>query len=216
MPHIPRVQPSPLSTCISDVRASPGYHVITVSDALSSSLTHEDAPVCVIASIQEFCDVTRTMSVMALTLNRPPTMRTLLEDPAFRKMMRTRPRLPSNLIRPGMSEPWHVWILMESEKWKRGRFHTYDEAYVKMRNMLERDDVQDVAITSIRFMLPPPIGFKWQSRKYPWCARCRRPSVFLYRLLHRAIDFEEVNTDEPIRCFYCGHRQVSLPRWNPR
>lgn len=139
-----------------------------------------------------------------------------MEDEFFRGMMRRRPRLPSNLLRPGMSEPWHVWVLMDNDRWKRARFHTYDESYAKMKALLKRGDVVDVSITSIRFMMPPPIGFNWSNRRYPWCARCRRPSTFLYRLEHRAIDFEEINTDEPMRCFYCGIRQTAIPTHSPR
>jgi hypothetical protein len=156
------------------------------------------------------------MSDVALTLIQPPDMRTLLTDDAFRKMMRTRPRLPANLLRPQLSPPWIVWVMTTSGKWKKGNFQTYDDAYRKMKEMLEREDIQDVAITSRRYMMPPPIGFDWAYGKFPWCARCRRPSIFQFKLIHRGIDFEEINPHDPIRCFYCGIRQEALPRHSPR
>lgn len=169
-----------------------------------------------VSPIREFRRVTRKISAMALTLITPPDIRELLMDDAFRKMMRTRPRIPENLLRPTLTPPWCVWAVTTHGKWKRGRFGTYDEAYKKMKSLLEHDDIEDVSVTSIRYMMPPPHGFKWQSRKYPWCARCRRPSLFQYALNHRAIDFPEIVTDEPIRCFYCGIRQAALPRYSPR
>lgn len=166
--------------------------------------------------IREFSHVTRTISGMALQLITPPTMRTLLQDDAFRKMMKTRPRVPASLVYAGSTPAWHVWVLMMNDKWKRGKFHTYDEAYRKMKDMLGRDDVQDVSVTCIRLMFAPPVGFDWQWEKYPWCARCRRPSLFFERLTHRAINFEQITYDEPYRCFYCGIRKVALPRHSPR
>lgn len=139
-----------------------------------------------------------------------------MQDEYFRAMMRRRPKLPANLIRPDLSPPWRLWALTTGDKWKSGRFDTYDEAYAKMRELLKKESIDDVAITSVRFMMPPPIGFRWSSRKYPWCARCRRPSTFFYRLQHRAVDFEEIVTDEPMRCFYCGIRQAAIPKHSPR
>lgn len=156
------------------------------------------------------------MSDVALTLITPPNIRVLMEDAAFRKMMRTRPRLPANLLRPQLSPPWLVWVLTTGGKWKKGNFSTYDEAYKKFKEMLEREGTEDVCITSKRFLMPPPEGFRWQSSKFPWCPRCRRPSLFQYKLNHRGIDFPEIVTDEPIRCFYCGIRQGAFPRYSPR
>jgi DNA-directed RNA polymerase subunit RPC12/RpoP len=143
-------------------------------------------------------------------------MRELLLNDEFRAMMRRRPRLPENLMRPDMAPPWHLWVLTTSDKWKRGKFRTYDDAYKKMRELLKDESIEDVSITSIRYMMPPPMGFVWMDRKYPWCARCRRPSTFVLQVHHRAINFEEPTLDEPNRCFYCGIRLVALPRYSPR
>lgn len=151
-----------------------------------------------------------------LELITPPDIRTLMKDPLFRKMMRTRPRMPETAVDPRIPPAWMLWVLGDDEKWKRGQYRTYDDAYKKMKSFLEKDSTIDAAIVSKRIMFPPPVGFKWQSRKFPWCARCRRPSMFTEALTHRALGHAEFTMDEPIRCWYCGIRQVALPRHFPR
>lgn len=151
-----------------------------------------------------------------LELIVPPDMRTLLNDPAFRKMMRTRPRMPATLTAPSLPPAWHVWVYCTNEKWKRGRYSTYDEAYRKMREQLELDTVVDVSVVSIRRFFEPPTGFKFQPVKYPWCARCRRPSTFQEQEFHRALGNAELTMDEPFRCYFCGIRKVALPTHSPR
>jgi hypothetical protein len=150
-----------------------------------------------------------------LEINRPPTMRMLLQDETFREMMRRRPRIPGNLTRPELSPPWQVWVLTGAEKWRRGEFPTYSDAFAVMRAKLKDESILDVSLVSKRFLMGPPPGFKWQSRKYPWCPRCRRPSLFLTKYSHRNLRDVEVTFDEPIRCFYCGIRQAAFPRYVP-
>ena len=156
------------------------------------------------------------MSAMALTLNRPPTLLELLEDPIFAKFMRTRPRIPANLARASLTPMWHVWLLTTEDTWKRGRFHTYDEAYRAMKKRLVLPTTADVAIVNIRMFTPPPAQFYWRHRRNPWCARCRRPSLFITRYTHRALGNAETTVDEPNRCFYCGIRRAALPNYSPR
>lgn len=151
-----------------------------------------------------------------LEINRPPSLRMLLRDEFYRGMMRKRPKVPSNLLRPELSPAWQVWVLTESEKWRRGEFASYDEAFTVVRVKLKQEGILDVALVSKRYMMPPPIGFKWQWRKYPWCPRCRRPSLFTVKYNHRNLRDVDVTFDEPIRCFYCGIRQAAFPRYTPR
>lgn len=151
-----------------------------------------------------------------LELNLPPDIRTLMQDPSFKKMMRTRPKMPDCLTSDSLPPAWHVWVWTTDERWKRGRYRTYDEAYRKMREQLELETVADVSVVSIRRFFVPPQGFKFQPRKFPWCARCRRPSTFLEQEFHRALGRAETTLDEPFRCFYCGIRRVALPTHSPR
>lgn len=151
-----------------------------------------------------------------LTLNRPPTIELLMADPVFAKMMKTRPQVPDNLTTPTLSPMWHVWVYTTSETWKRARFDLYDDAWRLFRKKMRDESVQDVTITNVRMFTPPPVGFRWQHRKYPWCARCRRPSLFLHRYSHRALRGSVTTYDEPLRCFYCGIRKVALPNHSPR
>lgn len=152
-----------------------------------------------------------------LEINRPPTLRVLLEDPIYKGMIRRRPKLPANLQRDMLSPAWQVWVLTESERWRKGEFPTYDDAYRVMKKHLDREDILDVAVVSKRYLMPPPLGFRWQARKYPWCPRCRRPSLFTVSYNHRALrGVEAVTFDEPLRCFYCGIRQAAFPRYGYR
>jgi DNA-directed RNA polymerase subunit RPC12/RpoP len=153
---------------------------------------------------------------MALTLVHPPTIFQLMEDKFFQRMMKRIPSIPDNLMRPELPPMWHIWVEKDGDKWARGRARTYHEAWDKFRQYREMPDVVDISIVNIRFMMPPPIGFKWQYRKFPWCARCRRPSLFTHTLDHRADPFSEIVLDEPIRCYYCGIRQIALPKHSPR
>ncbi len=152
-----------------------------------------------------------------LELNRPPQLKVLLKDEAYRDMIRRRPRIPDNLVRPDLLSPaWQVWVLTMSDKWRRGEFASYEDAYRVMRDKLKDDTTQDVCIVSKRFLMPPPMGFKWSWRKYPWCPRCRRPSVFNRRYKHRNLQGAQLTYDEPNRCFYCGIRQAAFSRYLPR
>lgn len=132
-------------------------------------------------------------------------------------MMRRVPRIPANLTLPGMTQPWHVWVMKTDGKWQRGRYHTYADAFKLMKTKLADEHVADVSIVSIRWLTPPPIGFRWKSGQYPWCPRCRRPSLFQQAYDHRALPRDaELTYDEPMRCFYCGIRQAAFPRYSPR
>lgn len=151
-----------------------------------------------------------------LEINRPPDLRTLIKDKYYKGMLQRNPRMPANLTRPELSPPWQVWVLTTSEKWRKGEFPSYTEAFRVMRDKLKDEASLDVCIVSKRFLMPPPIGFKWQSKKYPWCPRCRRPSTFTLAFGHRNLRNVQLTDDESYRCFYCGIRQAAFPRYAPR
>lgn len=143
-------------------------------------------------------------------------MRELLRDEYFRGMMQRNLVLPSNLTSSVLSPPFLLWRLTTDNRWQRGEFSTYVDAFNAMRRQLKKDDTADIAIVSKRKMFPPPMGFRWNRREYTWCARCRRPSTFRVRYTHHAMRGVEITTDDSIRCFYCGIRRVALPRHSPR
>lgn len=147
---------------------------------------------------------------------RPPSLSELLTDPYFARMMRRNIVLPSNLTAPTLSPPFALWRLTDDSRWQRGQYQTYAEAFAAMKRHLARENTLDIAIVSKRKMFPPPIGFKWSTRQFSWCARCRRPSTFRTRYTHHAMRGVEMTTDESRRCYYCGIRQVALPRHKPR
>lgn len=154
---------------------------------------------------------------MSLSVVQPPDLRRLLKDKVFRRMMTRQPHIPDNLTREGSTPPWHVWLLTTSGTWKRGRYHTYSDAYNLMRRKLRDESVEDIAIVSVRYLMAPPVGFRWNYHQYPWCPRCRRPSLFFERYEHRAVkSIPDVYVDEPFRCFYCGIRRAAFPRYLPR
>lgn len=153
---------------------------------------------------------------MALSLVHPPTMKVLLEDDTFNKFMRRVPKLPANLLHTYGNPPWLIWAEFENGTWKKKGVGEYADAYRLMRKLVKSSKVRDVSLVSRRMMFAPPMDFNWQHRKFPWCARCRRPSMFRFNLQHRAIEIQDYTFDEPYRCYYCGIRQAALPRHSPR
>lgn len=144
-------------------------------------------------------------------------MRVLLKDPIFRKMMLRVPQLPDNVLLPSLSPPWQVWVMKTDGNWQRARKRTYRDAFDLLKLKLKDEHVEDVSIVSIRYLMPPPVGYRWQWHKYPWCPRCRRPSMFVEEYDHRAIPpTADITYDDPIRCFYCGIREAAFPRYSPR
>lgn len=144
---------------------------------------------------------------------KPPSIHLLLDDPVYRKMFRTPPRLPASLQ---YGNPWAVWGRLTDGKWKGGTFPTYADAWRVTVKAIKSEWYEDVAIVSRRFMLAPPPGATWDWQ-YEWCSRCRRPTSFAIRPNHHALRKAPAlitDTAEPReRCYYCGMRRVSMPTY---
>jgi hypothetical protein len=147
---------------------------------------------------------------------KPPSIRELLQEESFKRMMKTIPALPDTLT---WGDPWQLWGLTHAEKWRTAKFPTYADAWRKAVQMIrEKDIYQDVCVVSRRVFFPPPAGFVTHEYSGEWCGRCRRPSFF-WRLpeSHHALRNQPALTDdEPFRCYYCGIRQVAMPRYEKR
>src|SRR3954471_12973466 len=106
---------------------------------------------------------------------RPPTIHELLDEPVYRKMMLTPPRLPDAL---SWGEPWLLWAQREDGIWGRRAFATYADTWNAAKPLIKnREKYSDVAIVSKRVFFSPPPTASW-SFSLDWCSRCRRPSSF--------------------------------------
>lgn len=143
---------------------------------------------------------------------KPPSMKTLLEDPIYRKFAMTIPRLSPNLTH---GEPWSVWARKRDGRWMGGHFATYRDAWSVVVKKVRDDTFEDVAVVSKRQLFTSlPVGYQvpWG---YDWCSRCRRPTTYAIRPNHHAMRKAIVITHEDAhRCYYCGARAV-LASVNP-
>jgi DNA-directed RNA polymerase subunit RPC12/RpoP len=144
----------------------------------------------------------------------PPTLRELLRNDTFRQFMKTRPRLPEHLL---TGDPWMVWAKTTRNTWINPRFATYDLAWKQSVAMMrDVDEYADISLISRRVLMPPPAYLlplmnEYEMLGFEWCGRCRRPTKFkLSTSRHHAVrGFPTVTEDDPVRCYYCGQRQVS-------
>jgi hypothetical protein len=145
---------------------------------------------------------------------KPPTLHTLLEDPVYRRMFKTIPRLPSSLQ---WGNPWAVWGRTVDGPWRGKLFTTYADAWSMVVKCLRNSNYEDVSIVSRRMMIAPPPGATWDWQ-FEWCSRCRRPTSFAVRPNHHALRSAPAlitDTSEPRqRCYYCGMRAVSMPSYH--
>jgi hypothetical protein len=148
----------------------------------------------------------------------PPSWEELLEDEIYASWIKRRPRLPEN-VSHGM--PWMIVARRTSETpgatWAIKKMSSYEDAYHRVRKLLATHQYEDVAVVSRRMLFRPPIGFTWNTNRYSWCGRCRRPSIFTHAWTHfalrDAIVLAEIDTE---RCYYCGAREVFAGRMKPR
>lgn len=166
----------------------------------------------------------------------PPTMRELLDDPAYRSYVRKVPFIPTNL-RHG--DPWQLWVRTVRGTWKTGQFPTYADAWRSTVQRVKRDpDAADVALVSKRVFYAPPgvwedykVRVKQEGKKprievrsrwvttltwdigLDWCGRCRRPSRFMpLSERHHAIrKMAVMSPEDNLRCMFCGIRWCALP-----
>lgn len=166
----------------------------------------------------------------------PPTLRQLLEDPIYRKMFRTPPRLSFVQTVAG-ARPWAVYLRMTTEdaegdlvtRWRGARCIDYPTAFKFARDQLRAEDsdgdggavptYSDIAVVSRAVLYPPPPGFDWRlqyagGHLMGWCGRCRRPTNFRYRPKHHALKNAPARTrDDAKSCYYCGMRQAGMPAY---
>jgi len=150
----------------------------------------------------------------------PPTWDELMKDPIYSAWAKRVPRLPVNVAH---GEPWMIVARRRSEApgstWALKNMPVYADAYRRARRMMStrRDEFEDIAIVSKRMLFRPPIGFSWNTNRYSWCGRCRRPSVFQPAFRHFALRNAPVLAEIDIeRCYYCGAREVFAVRMKPR
>jgi hypothetical protein len=158
---------------------------------------------------------------------KPPKLAVLLEDPAFRRYMKTLPSLPDNL---SFGKPWAVIALKTSGKWMMGKFPTYGQAWNMTCRLVRDTEIEDVSLVSRRRLFAPPTRpeeYRVRNVKtgrietrvrrvpvlahliehpYAWCVRCRRPSSFEQFTRHHAIPRNVPLDDGAIRCVFCGMR----------
>lgn len=143
------------------------------------------------------------------TTRKPPTMRELLQDPIYRKMMVTPPNPPAF--------NWSVFALKTDGRWTGKTVAGYGEAFSILKVLLKQaENFVDVALVSKARLFEPPVRFNWESLTFSWCGRCRRPTTYKRdQGLHALRSAPILSTDEPYRCYFCGMRKVNQPHYQP-
>jgi hypothetical protein len=141
-----------------------------------------------------------------------------MQDDVYRSWVKRRPRLPLNISH---GDPWMIVARRHSEApgstWAVKNMPSYVDAYHRVCRLLATGDFEDAAIVSKRMLFRPPIGFSWNTSRYSWCGRCRRPSRFEYAPTHFALRGAPALAEIDIhRCYYCGAREVFAGRMKPR
>jgi len=162
---------------------------------------------------------------------KPPSMRTLLEDPLYRAYMKRPPRMPSNL-RTG--EPWQLWVDAGQGRWLTKSYARYQEVWPVFVSRMKNGD--DPTITSRRvFYAPPGEWYKvkvrdksnqgyhiearwrqlffWDAVDLHWCGRCRRPVYWmpLFADHHALRRLPAISDEDNTRCLICGIRWIATP-----
>jgi hypothetical protein len=166
---------------------------------------------------------------------KPPTLRSLVEDPAFRHYMKTLPALPNNI---SWGTPWAVIALRTDGKWMMGKYALYPHAWQMTVRLMRDDHIEDVSLVSRRRLFLPPTrteDYKVRVKKpssgrvviekrtrvvpilahlivypYSWCVRCRRPSSFELFTSHHAIPRSVPIDPTAPRCTFCGMRDANV------
>ena len=143
------------------------------------------------------------------------TFRELIQYKPFRNYLKhpvvATPNMAGNAFR--------LWVQREEGGgWAKKDYATYAEAYRGLR--LRLPNCHDATIGSIiTFFRPPKLKTKSGITMLPtppghrWCCLCRRPTVFDYFSEHHAFPGRFIPSYD-IRCGICGHRGVSMPRYD--
>lgn len=156
--------------------------------------------------------------VQMMRLLVPPTWLELMEDEVYSSYVRKRPRLPENIQH---GDPWLIVARRFEEipgaRWATKLMDDYAEAYKRVRRLLQDGQWEDVSIVSRRKLFKPPVGFTWNTNKFQWCGRCRRPTLFRVCSKHHALPILKTMDLEPEhRCYFCGVRHEFNGRHYPR
>lgn len=148
----------------------------------------------------------------------PPTWDELMNDLVYASWVRRIPKLPENIAH---GDPWMIVARRRESAsgttWGTKKMPVYADAYRRVQRMRTTNEFEDFAIVSLRKLFRPPIGFTWNTNRFSWCGRCRRPSTFRFAYSHFALKGALVLAEVDIhRCFYCGAREVFAGRMKPR
>ena len=136
-----------------------------------------------------------------MDLRYPPTLSSLLDDERYYNYLGRRPKF---------STSWLVMAHTTSLTWKRGLFDKYSIALQKVTDLMDDDSIRDISIISRGHLSKEP---KWMPVLYSsvfdkWCARCRRPTLYL---ISNRTPPAFINAPALVkgakRCFFCGARE---------
>lgn len=165
------------------------------------------------------------MAIQRLRLVVPPALSELVRDETYARYFSRNPRMPAGV----RSEyPWQLIVRRaqdaEGSTWAVRMVPAYADAWRRARRMIDDPRWEDVVICSRSALFRPPIGFSWDL-KFQWCGRCRRPTLFRRMQMHPVISSRLEDSlrhaimlaeDRPMRCYYCGARQSSMPHYKAR
>lgn len=163
-----------------------------------------------------------------------PSMRSLMDDPAFRSYMK---RIPAPHPANRHGEPWQLWVETSDHKWRTKAFASYPLVWSPfIKYFRDHTATHDVTITSRRVFYAPPgewyrvkvrdkslqgshiehrwkQTFFWDGADLHWCGRCRRPSYWmpLFPNHHALRRLPAVSAEDNFRCIICGVRWISTP-----
>ena len=135
----------------------------------------------------------------------PSTLSSLIDDPIYRRYIRTPPRLAATL-REG--QPWQVWALSAAGRWRGGKFATYADAWPVVVRAMKAPAIRDVSLVSRRQLFRMPDNLiHLVYYPYEWCPRCRRPTM--YELFHKHHGMPTLMDPDQPRCVFCGIRRTN-------
>ena len=131
----------------------------------------------------------------------PITLRSLLSHEEYKEYFRRAPT-PYRSSTP----QWAVVAISHEGKYGKITRPTFKEAFVKGKELLQRDDIRDISIFCRNRIAPVPIfANELMTPADDWCGRCRRPSHFrIYGRTHPALRDAPVIVSDVRRCYFCG------------